>query len=87
MIIDLDIFYTSEEAKKTISISNKWKLLKLFRSILLSYASDEKEKSQAVDFVENELMNIEVKDTTDITGEISKKLKYVKKPIELLKTK
>ena len=50
-------------------------------------ASDEKEKSQAVDFVENELMNIEVKDTTDITGEISKKLKYVKKPIELLKTK
>lgn len=87
VIIDPDIFYTSEEAKKTISISNKWKLLKLFRSILLSYASDEKERSQAVDFVENELMNIEVKDTTDITSEISKKLKYVKKPIELLKTK
>lgn len=34
-------------------------------------------------FIDNELVNFEVKANTDVTYEISKKLKYIKKPIEL----
>ena len=83
VIIDPDCFYQSSESKEFIAISNKKKLLGLLRSV----CSDSAQKRQH--FVKilpkiDDLVNIEITENTDVTYEISKKLKYVKKPIDYL---
>lgn len=85
IIIDPDLFYTMEKSKESISALNKKKLLNLFRSILLNSLENEPNHGKIITYIDNELANIEVTNNTDVTYEISKKLKYSKKPIELFK--
>lgn len=85
IIIDPDLFYTSESSKESISTLNKKNLLDLFKSICMNSATNELNYVKLKTFTDNELANIIVTENTDITYEISKKLKYIKKPIEILK--
>ena len=88
VIIDPDFFYTVETSNKEyVSTLNKLKLLNLFRSILINSIVGEADLTygKIIAYIENELVNIEVTDRTDITYEISKTLKNIKKPIELFR--
>ena len=85
IIIDPDLFYTTEASKDFVSALNKKKLLNLFRSIFMSSVANEPNYGKLITFIDTELVNIEVTENTDITYEISKKLKYIKKPVELFK--
>lgn len=89
IIIDPDRFSFSSDSQSSIAIHNKKKLLQLFRS-LCYYGAKEIEYSytnywQIIKKIETEFNSddaIIVSNKTDITSEISKKLKYVKTPIE-----
>ena len=85
IIIDQDLFYIDKCSKRSISIKNKEKLLVLFRSICMASITKEQDYNEVLSLVYGELSNIKVRKNTNITHEISKKLKYVKKPIDLLK--
>ena len=85
VIIDPDLFYTMQSSKEFISTLNKKKLLNLFRSILINSVENEPNYGKNITFIDNELVNLEVKDNTEVAYEISKKLKYIKKPIELFR--
>lgn len=87
IIIDPDLFYTMDSSKDSIFTLNKKNLLKLFRSIFINSFSVENEPDYGkfISFIDTELVNIEITNNTDVVHEISKKLKYVKKPIELFK--
>ena len=85
IIIDPDLFYMVKYSKQSISIKNKEKLLDLFRSICIASVTKKHYCGKAISLIDNELVNIRLKENIDITHEISKKLKYVKKPIELFK--
>lgn len=95
VIIDPDFFYQPEYlyssnsiecSKEHITMLNKSNLLNLFRSILVSCVENEPNYENIITFINNELTNLEVKDNTDVTHELSKKLKYIKKPIELFRS-
>ena len=83
VIIDPDLFYTMQSSREFISTLNKKNLLYLFRDILINSIKNELNPGKIKTFIDNELVNFEVKANTDVTYEISKKLKYIKKPIEL----
>lgn len=85
VIIDPDLFYTMQSSKEFISTSNKKKLLNLYRSIFINSLKNELNYGKFIPFIDSELVNFEIKDNTDVTYEISKKLKYIKKPIELFR--
>lgn len=85
VIIDPDLFYTMEFGKELISTLNKKNLLYLFRSIFINSLKGKPNYDRMVTYIDSELVNIKVTDTTDVTQEISKKLRYVKRPIELVK--
>lgn len=81
VIIDPDSFYMSTEPTDLISIKNKLNLLDLIRSICVDSMI---EKSIIDDRLSKimELVDIKVDRTTDVTHEVSKKLKHFKRPIE-----
>lgn len=83
IIIDPDLFYITETSKDFLSELNKRKLLNLFENILIKSVINEPDYVKYKTFIENKFDSIEVTDKTDITYEISKKLKKIKKPIEL----
>ncbi len=84
IIIDPDLFNIIKTSKEFLSSLNKKDLLNLFRSIIMD--SVEKEPNYGdLSFINAELVNIEVRENTDITYEIYKKLQNIKKPIELFK--
>ena len=85
VIIDPDLFYTMESSKEFISILNKKNLLKLFRDIFINSVENKSNYVNIINFIDNELVNFEVTYNTDVAYEISKKLKYIKKPIELFR--
>ena len=85
VIIDPDLFYTTECAKEFIIVLNKKKLINLFKSIFINSIENEQKCDNNITFVDNELFNFVINDKTDVAYEISKKLKYVKKPVDLLK--
>lgn len=85
VIIDPDLFYTIESSKELISTLNKKKLLHLFRSILINFVKNEPNYGKIITFIDNELVNFEVTDDTDVAYEICKKLKYIKQPMELFR--
>lgn len=87
IIIDPDLFYITNTVNSQIELKNKTKLLKLFRSILVDAVSNFPLYGKYIKYIDEELCNIEIKENTDVTYEISKKLNYVKKPIELFKDK
>lgn len=84
VIIDPDRFYISSYSKDEITVLNKKKLLNLLRNICINSTVEELRYGNIIAKIDNNLVNIEVTENTDITYEISKKLKYVKKPIDLL---
>lgn len=85
IIIDPDTFYTASYPKEDITIANKRELLILFRSICISGIEKNENKDEIFNKIVLDLANINVDNKTDITYEISKKLKYVKKPIDYLR--
>ena len=85
VIIDPDLFYTIESSKEFISILNKKNLLKLFGDIFINSVENKSNYVNIINFIDNELVNFEVTYNTDVVYEISKKLKYIKKPIELFR--
>ncbi len=84
-IIDPDLFYRVKESKDYVSTTNKKKLLKLFRSILSNYARKEENCGKLISYIDTEIVNLDITSSTDVTCELSKKLKYINKPIELFK--
>ena len=85
VIIDPDLFYTMHSSREFISKLNKKNLLYLFRSILVDSIETQPNFEKNITFIDNELVNFEVKANTDVTYEISKKLKYINKPKELFR--
>lgn len=85
VIIDPDLFYTTQSSKEFISTLNKKNLLYLFKDILVNSIENKSSLGKIKTFIDNELVNFEVKANTDVTYEISKKLKHIKKPIELFR--
>lgn len=84
IIIDPDMFYTASFSKQDIAIANKKELLTLFRSICICGIEKCENKDEIEKKIILDLADINVDNKTDITYEISKKLKYVKKPIDYL---
>ena len=60
-------------------------MLKLFRDIFINSVENKSNYVNIINFIDNELVNFEVTYNTDVAYEISKKLKYIKKPIELFR--
>lgn len=85
VIIDPDLFYTMESSKEFILALNKMKLQHLLKSIFINSVKNEPNYENNITFIVNELVNFKVTDDTDVAYEISKKLKYVKQPIELFR--
>lgn len=85
IIIDPDKFYKASFSKQDIAFENKNKLLALFMSICISCLEKEENKDQFITKIFLDLVNISIDNKTDITYEISKKLKHVKKPIDYLR--
>lgn len=87
VIIDPDFFEIHRNSKKEIRIWNKARLLNLVRDLLLKielfkdYNTMEKMERW---FDDNFDLN-EITESTDLAYELSKKLKYVKKPIEVIR--
>ena len=87
VIIDPDFFEIHRNSKKEIRIWNKARLLNLVRDLLLKielfkdYNTMEKMERW---FDDNFDLN-EITESTDLAHELSKKLKYVKKPIEVIR--
>lgn len=84
IIIDPDIFDISSSRNQDIQTANKKELLNLFRSICVSDVGDIENHHEITIKIIRDLTDIDINSKTDITSEISKKLKYVKKPIEYL---
>ena len=84
IIIDPDLFYTVKSPKGVSKLNNK-NLLKLFRDILINSFELGPDYEKNKTFVDSKIVNIKVTANTDITYEISKKLRYVRKPVELFR--
>lgn len=84
IIIDPDTFYISSLPSQDISIENKKEILTLFRSICTSNIKDMENHNDILKKINLDLADIEINNNTNVTYEIFKKLKYVKKPIDYL---
>ncbi len=84
IIIDPDAFYqyTKEIGKSIVAKENKTKLVNLFRSICIDSARNLPDFGILETWIDTVLADIDVTENTDVTYEISKKLKYAKRPIE-----
>lgn len=85
VIIDPDLFYISDYAKKEILTINKKNLLKLYESILIASVEYEDNCMNITKFIYDELANIDITSDVDVTYGISQKLKSIKKPIEFFR--
>lgn len=84
IIIDPDTFYISSLPKLDIAIENKKELLVLFMSICVSGIRKIKNRETVIQKIILDLADIDIDCKTNITNEIYKKLKYVKRPIDYL---
>lgn len=84
IIIDPDLFYIFNEdaSKDFMSRVNKRRLLELVRSIMINSESDEVDYLTFGNGIDMEILDFKVNEETNITNEVAKKLKYVKKPID-----
>lgn len=85
VIIDPDLFYTMESSKEFISTLNKMHLLYLLKSIFINSIKNEPNYGKFTTSIGNELVDFKITDNTEVTHELSKKLKYVRQPIELFR--
>lgn len=85
IIIDPDLFFHSSDPQYYISLKNKISILNLLKSIFTDNIYKANMNSSnfllAANYL-NDLINIKITEETDITFEISKKLKRFKKPID-----
>lgn len=82
VILDPDCFYMSKDSKSTLKTKNKEKLLDLFKSICRDSAENYVNHEELKDKIDKKIGDIRVTENTDVAYEISKKLSYVKKPID-----
>ncbi len=66
-------------------LKNKLELLFLLKNILVTAAKNYYDEKDMPKKIFNQFDDIKVKSNMDVTKFISQKLKYVKKPIEILK--
>lgn len=84
VLVDPDFFEIDpnlglENPKIYISTENKRSLLCLYKSIIVDAASGHQQYNRLLKFICDELFYIDITEKTDVTHEISKVLKYVKK--------
>ena len=85
IIIDPDAFYISKESPKDLFVRNKKELLYIFKSLLLHSARENENSKKWLLInrkIDNDLTNFEIEENTNITNEFSKRLGYVKRPID-----
>lgn len=85
IIIDPDAFYISKESPKDLLVRNKKELLYIFKSLLLHSAKENENSKKWLLInrkIDNDLTNFEIEENTNITNEFSKRLGYVKRPID-----
>ena len=85
IIIDPDAFYISKESPKDLLVRNKKELLYIFKSLLLHSARENENSKKWLLInrkIDNDLTNFEIEENTNITNEFSKRLGYVKRPID-----
>lgn len=85
IIIDPDTFYVTNRSIDIIRIENKKKLLNLFRSICFDGVKSLDNYGKLITMIDTDLVDIDVTKNIDLTHELSKKLKYVSKPIDFFK--
>lgn len=85
IIIDPDLFYEWHYKESDLFLSNKRSLLSLLKSILVAVAKDYYGEKDISKKIFTQFADSIVKPNIDVTESISQKLKYVKKPIEILK--
>lgn len=71
---------TSKDFRRLI---NKRKLLKLLRSIMINSEPGEVDYQTFNNGIDMEILDFKVTEETSISNEVAKKLKYVKRPINL----
>lgn len=88
VLIDPDAFYAVKTSSRTLSLKNKKELLFLFKSILLDSVMENESCKGNIPLISkkitNQLTNFKIDENTNITSELSKRLNYVKKPIDYL---
>lgn len=82
VIVDPDCFSIAHYDSSLLAIDNKIELLMLLRSIYIAGAKGHPNYKKIKKKVNAELVAIAVDENTNITSEIAKKLKYVKRPID-----
>ena len=86
ILIDPDSFSISPDSNNDLVIKNKKALLSLFKDLLLKCALYKEDCEQSIQFIDrkidNDLTDFKINERTEITVELSKKLKYVKRPID-----
>lgn len=85
VIIDPDLFYmfNKNTSKDFRTLINKQRLLELLRSIMINSEPDEVDYQTFNNGIDMEILDFKVTEETIISNEVAKKLKYVKRPIDL----
>lgn len=84
IIVDPDCFKI-DRLNKNLQLINKLLILHLFYSMCKSDILYEKENKEQMLRILSDFVDISINQNTDITYEISKRLKYVKRPIDYFK--
>lgn len=82
VIIDPDLFYIPKE-KENVALINQLNLLNLFKSICLASIDTKRDLDSILKYLEKEVLDFNLTEKTDISYEISKKLKYRKCPKDI----
>lgn len=82
VIIDPDLFYIPKE-KENVALINQLNLLNLFKSICLASIDTKRDLDSILKCLEKEVLDFNLTEKTDISYEISKKLKYRKCPKDI----
>ncbi len=85
VIIDPDLFYmfNKDTSKDFRTLINKRRLLELLRSIMINSEPGEVDYQTFNNGIDMEILDFKVTEKTSISNEVAKKLKYVKRPINL----
>ncbi len=82
VIIDPDLFYIPNE-KENVALINQLNLLSLFKSICLASIDTKRDLDSILKYLEKEVLDFNLTEKTDISYEISKKLKYRRCPKDI----
>ena len=82
VIIDPDLFYIPKK-KENVALINQLNLLNLFKSICLTSIDTKRDLDDILKYLEKEVLDFDLTEKTDISYEISKKLKYRRCPKDI----